>query len=163
VTRPARATDRYDDVPLSALLQAARRTYTHAVDVALSQAGCDDLPATGAHLISAMHWSGASLEAVIQWMGATKQAVGQAVDTLADRGYLERTHDPSDRRKVHLILSERGREAGRAARSAVERVDRELLARVGVRKVSVARTTLITLLEMGSRARGPRGSHGPGA
>jgi DNA-binding MarR family transcriptional regulator len=148
----------YHDVPLSALLQSARSTYSHAVQAAQSQIGCDDLPATGGHIISAMHWSGASLESVIRWMGVTKQAVSQAIDTLVVRGYLERSHDPSDRRKVNLTLTERGRDAGKAARSAIERIDRELQGRVGAGKVAHARATLVTLLEMDRRVREP-GTH----
>ena len=148
MTRSRSDTENYDDVPLSALLQAARGAYSHAVDVAHSRIGCDDLPPTGTYIISAMHWSGASLESVIRWMGVTKQAVSQSVDTLVLRGYLERSHDPSDRRKVNLTLTERGREAGKAARSAIERVDRELRDRVGAKKVADARETLVALLEM---------------
>jgi DNA-binding MarR family transcriptional regulator len=154
MTRHPTNTESYDDVPLSALLQSARSTYSHAVQAAQSQIGCDDLPATGAYIISAMHWSGASLESVIRWMGVTKQAVGQAVDTLVVRGYLERSHDVSDRRRVNLTLTERGREAGKAARSAIERIDRELRGRVGAGAVAHARATLVTLLEMDRKARG---------
>jgi len=159
MTRPASTTKRYDDVPLSALLQAARGTYSHAVEAGLSRIGFDDLPATGSYIISAMHWSGASLEAVIRWMGVTKQAVSQAVDTLVVRGYLDRSHDPSDRRRVNLTLTERGREAGNVARSAIERVDRELRAHVGARRLANTRVTLVALLEMGRDARGPSGLH----
>ena len=140
--------ENYDDVPLSALLQAARRTYANAARKAQSRAGCTDLPATGEFIINTMHWSDASLEAVVRWMGVTKQAVSQAVDTLVLRGYLERSHDPTDRRRVRLTLTDRGRTAGRAARSAIERVDRELRARVGERDIADTRATLVTLLEM---------------
>ena len=148
MTRSPATPESYDDVPLSALMQAARDTYSHAVEAAQSRIGCDDLPAGGRFIISAMHWSGASLEAVIRWMGVTKQAVSQAVDALVVRGYLERSRDPTDRRRVHLVLTPRGRAAGKAARHANERVDRELRARVGARKVADTRATLVALLEM---------------
>ncbi len=156
MARPPLNTGSYDDVPLSALLPAARSTYSRAVAAAQSRIGCEDLPGTGVFLISAMHWSGASLESVIRWMGVSKQAVSQAVDTLVARGYLERTQDPTDRRRVNLSLTERGRAAGKAARSAIERIDRELQDRVGVRRIAEARATLIALLEMGHPARGTR-------
>ena len=149
--------DSYDDVPLSALLQAGRSAYANAVRHAQSRIGCDDLPAAGSFIISAMHWSDASLEAVIRWMGVTKQAVSQSVDLLVVRGYLERSHDRADRRRVNLSLTERGRAAGRAARSAIERVDRELRARVGAQKFAHTRATLVALLEMDRSAPG-RGS-----
>jgi len=161
MTQPISIEESYDDVPFSALLQAARSTYSHAVETALVEIGCDDLPPTGSYIVSAMHWSGASLESVIRWMGVTKQAVSQAVDTLVVRGYLERSHDRSDRRRVHLTLTQRGKDAGVAARAAIERVDRKLRNRVGTRKVVEARAVLVALLEMDRRARRPAGVHTP--
>ena len=44
----------------------------------------------------------------------------QIVDALVDRGWIERRDDPSDRRKVWLGLTERGREAARYAGVAAE-------------------------------------------
>jgi DNA-binding MarR family transcriptional regulator len=145
--------DRYADVPLSGLLPRARATYEDAVRRALRDAGCDDLPPAGTSLITTMHWADASLEAVVRWRGVTKQAVGQTVETLVVRGYLERERDLADRRRVNLTLSERGEAAGRAARRAIDEVDRELGRRVGPRRVAGARATMIALLEMG---RAPR-------
>jgi DNA-binding MarR family transcriptional regulator len=151
--------ENYDDVPLSALIQAARSTYSRAVEAAQSRIGCDDLPATGGFITSAMHWSGASLESVIRWMGVTKQAVSQSVDTLVVRGYLERSHDAQDRRKVNLTLTHRGKDAGKAARSAIERIDRELERRVGAEMVAHTRAALVALLEMDRSARGAGTRH----
>jgi DNA-binding MarR family transcriptional regulator len=148
-TREMRS-ESYDDVPLSALLRSAGSTYSRSVERALVKVGCDDLPLSGSYLITAMHWSGASLEAVIRWMGVTKQAVGQTVDLLVVRGYLERSHDPADRRRVTLTLTPRGAGAAKAARSAIERVDRELQRRVGAVKVAHARGTLVTLMQIGA-------------
>ena len=155
MARTAPNTDSYEDVPLSALLQAARVTYAQAVEAAQSEIGCDDLPATGGFIVSAMHWSGASLESVIQWMGVSKQAVSQAVDTLVVRGYLERSHDAADRRRVNLTLTQRGKDAAKAARSAIHRIDRELERRVGTRKVAHTRAALVALLELDRRRRLP--------
>ena len=136
----------YDDVPLSALIRSALDTYVNATDLALSRAGFDDLPRAGSFIVSAMNWSNSSLEAVIRWMGVSKQAVSQAVDSLVVRGFLERVPDARDRRKVNLVLTERGRAAGVTVRSAVEEVDRRLRARVGPRRVAYARATLATLI-----------------
>jgi DNA-binding MarR family transcriptional regulator len=143
----------YDDVPTSALLRAASRTYNDAVLGALAQSGCDDLPRRGGYILTAMHWSGASLDSVIEWMGVTKQAVGQSVDALVLRGYLERSPDPSDGRRVNLMLTDRGKEAGRIARSAIQRVDRELRERVGAETLAQTRTALAALLEIDRAAR----------
>jgi DNA-binding MarR family transcriptional regulator len=147
--------DRYDDVPLPALLYATRGTYTDAVRRAQAKIGCDNVPASGEFILNAMEWSGASLEAVVRFMGVTKQAVSQSVEMLVDRGYLERGHDPSDRRRVTLSLTKRGHAAGKAGRAAIEQVDRELRARVGPEGIAQARTTLVALLEIKRKGRGP--------
>jgi DNA-binding MarR family transcriptional regulator len=156
----SRSQESYDEVPLSALLYATRGTYTEAVRQAQAKLGCGDVPASGEFILSAMEWSGASLESVIRWMGVTKQAVGQAVEMLVDRGYLERSHDASDRRRVNLSLTERGHGAGRAARTAIEKVDCELLARVGPESIAHTRATLIALREIKLKSRGQGGLEG---
>jgi DNA-binding MarR family transcriptional regulator len=150
----SRTKESYDEVPLSALLYATRGTYTEAVRQAQAKIGCGDVPASGEFILSAMEWSGASLESVIRWMGVTKQAVGQAVETLVDRGYLERSRDPSDRRRVNLSLTERGHGAGRAARTAIEQIDRELRAQVGPQSIAHTRATLIALRDIKLKSRG---------
>jgi DNA-binding MarR family transcriptional regulator len=147
--RPVERTEtNYDDVPLPALLRATRGVYTNAVRRAQSRIGCADLPATGDIIVSAMGWNGGSLESVVRWLGVSKQAVSQAVDTLVDRGYLERARDPTDRRRVKLSLTDRGEGAARAARSAIEQIDRELSARMGPRGIAQTRATLLALLDI---------------
>ncbi len=136
------------DVPLSALLLATRGTYTAAVRRAQAKIGCTDVPASGEFILSAMEWTGASIEPIVRWLGVSKQAVSQSVDQLVVRGYLERARDPSDRRRVKLRLTERGHAAGRAAKAAIQQVDRELLARVGSRSIAHTRVTLAALAEI---------------
>jgi DNA-binding MarR family transcriptional regulator len=148
-----RNTENYDNMPLSALLHATRGTYTSAIQRAQAKIGCGDVPASGEFILSAMQWSGASFESVVSWLGVTKQAVSQVVEMLVSRGYLERIHDPSDRRRVDLLLTNRGRAAGRAARTAIEQVDRDLRARVGPDSITHARTTLVALLEIKRESR----------
>jgi DNA-binding MarR family transcriptional regulator len=148
--------DRYDDVPLSALLYATRGTYTEAVRRAQAKVGCGDVPASGEFILNAMEWSGASFDAVVRFMGVTKQAVSQSVEMLVDRGYLERGRDPSDRRRVTLSLTARGHIAGKVGGAAIQQVDRELRARVGTTSVAHARATLVALLEIKQKGRGPR-------
>ena len=149
MTKRAAREDTFDDVPLSALIRAARRTYGQAVRQAQEAIGCDDLPRAGGFILSAMSWSDASVESVVQWMGVSKQAVSQVLDRLVVRGYLERKQDLRDRRRIRLVLTERGRGSAAAARAAIERVDRQLLARVGRARISQTRATLVALIQLG--------------
>ncbi len=143
-----RNTGNYDRIPLSALLYATRGTYTSAIQRAQAKVGCGDVPASGEPILSAVEWGNTSLESIIRKLGVTKQTAGEAVEMLVARGYLERTRDPEDRRKVNLSLTDRGKTAGKAARAAIEEVDRGLLARVGPESISHARATLVALLEI---------------
>ena len=79
----------------------------------------------------------------------SKQAGGQLVDSLVVRGYLERSPDPEDRRRMTVALTDRGRVAADAARQAVEAIDAELIARVGAEPVAHARAALGALIELG--------------
>lgn len=148
MAKSARARDSYDDVPLSALLYVTRGTYTAFVRRAQARVGCGDIPGSAEVILNAMEWTGASFEAVVRFLGVSKQAISQMVEALVVRGYLERTQDPADRRRVKLSLTERGHRAGRAGRGGIEEVDRALRARVGALRIAHARETLIALLEI---------------
>jgi DNA-binding MarR family transcriptional regulator len=135
-----------------ALLRSARATYARAIRRDLDDAGCGDVPRNGAYVLGAIERFGAPLSEIIRWMGVSKQAAGQVVDALVVRGYLERSADPEDRRRMNLTLTDRGHLAAAAARGAVEKVDRRLSARVGDEHVAHTRQTLAALIEIGLEA-----------
>jgi DNA-binding MarR family transcriptional regulator len=138
----------YDEVAFPALLRAARTTYGAAIRAALAEIGCADVPRNGAFVLGSIARNGAPMGDVIRGLGVSKQAAGQVVDTLVVRGYLERTPDPDDRRRMSVSLTERGRVAAAASRSAVDRVDAALFARVGADQVATARAALGALIEL---------------
>ena len=78
------------------------------------------------------------------------------MDTLVSRGYLERTVDKEDRRKLTIALTERGKAAAATQRAAREKVDAELLASVGEDDVIRTRRTLAVLCDIGRQSRGRR-------
>ncbi|MBO9714913.1 MarR family transcriptional regulator [Sphingomonas sp.] len=132
-----------------ALLRPARTTYGQAMRAALARIGCDDVPRNGLYVIGALNLEGMPLAQVIRDLGVSKQAAGQLVDTLVLRGYLERSVDPEDRRRLTVTLTERGKAAAAAQAAAREAIDAELIARVGAEKVMHAREVLGALLVMG--------------
>ena len=136
----------YDDVVFPALMRAARNTYASVIRNALTAAGCDDVPRNGIYVIGAIARTGAPLSHIITDLRVSKQAAGQLVDTLVLRGYLERTVDIDDRRRLTITLTERGLAAAAASRSAVERLDVEMEDRVGPIYVAHARATLAALI-----------------
>jgi DNA-binding MarR family transcriptional regulator len=139
-----------DDVAIPALLRGARRTYGSAIRAGLAEVGCDDVPGNGSFLIGGIARGGSPLSGITRELGVSKQAAGQLVDTLVLRGYLERSPDPDDRRRLTVTLTDRGRLAADASRRAVGRVDTELADRVGDECVTQARAVLMALIAIGS-------------
>ena len=141
----------YETVVLPALLRHARATYGKAMRAALAEAGCDDVPKNGLYIIGglALGAGGLPLGQLVKELGVSKQAAGQLVDTLVLRGYLERSIDAGDRRKLTVNLTARGRMAAEAQAGARERIDAELLSQVGAQSVLHCRKTLAALANMG--------------
>jgi len=144
----------FEDIGIPVLLRRARNTYGSAMRRALSDAGYDDIPGNGLYLIGGLALDRADipLGQLIKELRISKQAAGQLVDTLVTRGYLERSMDKDDRRKLTIALTERGRAAAATQAAAREKVDAELLASVGQDDLSRTRRTLAVLCDIGHQA-----------
>jgi DNA-binding MarR family transcriptional regulator len=141
---------RLEDVPLTALLRGALRTYAQAVRQAMTEAGFDDLPKNGPYVIGAIAHAHLPLSRIIVQLGLSKQAAGQLVDTLVLRGYLDREVDSADRRRLTISLTPRGAMAAAIARGAIDRVDAQVVAGAGAQDVEVMRRTLAAVIENGA-------------
>jgi DNA-binding MarR family transcriptional regulator len=141
----------YENVVLPALLRHARTTYGAAMRRALDEAGYDDIPGNGLYVIGglALGTPDLPLGDLIRQLRISKQAAGQLVDTLVTRGYLERSVDKDDRRKLTVTLTERGKAAAAIQGEARNKVDAELLASVGDEDVKRTRRTLAALIDIG--------------
>lgn len=146
----------FEDVVISGLLRHARYTYGVAMRRALERAGFDDIPGNGLYVLGglAMGARGIPLGQLIEELRVSKQSVGQLVDALVLRGYLERAVDPEDRRKLTVTLTERGRAAAETQAVVREKIDAELVSRVGQEDVSRTRRTLAALIDMGREQEG---------
>jgi DNA-binding MarR family transcriptional regulator len=141
----------FEEVSIPALLRHARATYGMAMRQALERAGYDDLPANGLYVIGGLAFGAGDvpLGDIIEDLRISKQAAGQLIDTLVTRGYLARSVDETDRRKLTITLTERGRAAAQTQGEGRQRIDAELAARVGPEEVACLRRTLAVLTEMG--------------
>ena len=139
----------YDQISIPALLRHARHTYGKAMRSALEEAGYDDIPANGLYVIGGLAVDGdVPLGRLVKQLGMSKQGAGQLVDTLVMRGYLSRTVDDNDRRQLVVALTDRGRAAAEIQARARDRVDAELVARVGEEDVRAARRSLGVLIDL---------------
>ncbi|MEO6800865.1 MAG: MarR family transcriptional regulator [Rhodanobacter sp.] len=143
----------YEEVTTPALLRHARTTYGSAMRRALADAGYDDIPRNGLYLIGGMafHEGDMPLGNLVRDLRVSKQAAGQLVDTLVTRGYLQRDVDEQDRRKLTVMLTDRGREAASVQTDARKKIDADLLAHAGKGNVAITRKTLAALVEIGRR------------
>jgi DNA-binding MarR family transcriptional regulator len=137
-------------IPLPALLRHARTAYGSAMRGALESAGYNDIPKNGLYVIGGLALGAGDipLAVLIRDLRISKQAAGQLVDALVSRGYLDRTVDEQDRRRLVVTLTERGRAAAATQAAARERVDAALLAKVGQQCVEQTRVALAALAEI---------------
>jgi DNA-binding MarR family transcriptional regulator len=137
-----------DAVVLPALLRAARGSFNRSIRARLIDAGFEDLPRNGPFVIGGMANHGIAAGDLVQNLGVSKQAASQLIDTLVVRGYLHRAANEHDRRRVDILLTERGREAATVVRDAIGAVDRELAERISPDGVAALRAGLEALCEM---------------
>ncbi|MGA2006915.1 MAG: helix-turn-helix domain-containing protein [Solirubrobacteraceae bacterium] len=140
-----------DDVPIPALLRAARGGYTHAVRARLAAAGFEDLPRNGAYILGGIVNRGGTAGDLVRQLGVSKQAASQLIDTLVVRGYLDREVNPEDRRRVTVVVTERGRAAAAAVGAGVEAIDEELATLISPGELAALRGGLIALCDIRDR------------
>lgn len=148
-------TDRqwYEDAPLPRLLREARDVYRGAIQQALSEVGCDDIPRSGVLVLAALDYSGpepsfSPQAEIVASLGLTRQAASQLADTLVLRDYLERRVDPEDRRRMELRATARGRIAALAIRRSIDAVDAALAERITATELHGLRAGLAALREL---------------
>jgi DNA-binding MarR family transcriptional regulator len=141
-----------DSMGIPGLLRAARGSYGHVVRAAFAEAGFDDIPRNGAYVLARTYDGSAPLADLTRELGISKQAVSQLIDIMVTRGYMQRTVDPEDRRRMLVTLTPRGDDAARVSWEAANSVDAELASRLSPEGVAALRAGLIALAEMAVRA-----------
>jgi DNA-binding MarR family transcriptional regulator len=131
------------------LLRTARRTYAAAIRAELNLAGFDDLPRlNGQYVIRAMVHGSPPLSEIARELAVSKQAASKLIDLLVVRGFLARTADPVDRRRITLALTDRGRDAAKVIDVGTTHVDDALAARLSPRQMAGFRAGLNVLVEL---------------
>jgi DNA-binding MarR family transcriptional regulator len=153
----------YERMGIPGLLRGARRAYGTVVRQAFADAGFDDMPRNGAYVLARVYDDGSAFAGLTRELGISKQAVSQLIDTMVMRGYLERTPDTEDRRRMLLTLTPRGEAAATVSWQAATEADDELARRLTPAGVAALRTGLMALCEMADEpeaaAAGHDGSH----
>jgi DNA-binding MarR family transcriptional regulator len=139
---------RYDTMGIPGLLRRARKAYGNLVTQAFADAGFDDMPRNGAYVLARVYHDNSAPADLVRELGISKQAVSQLIDTMVMRGYLARTPDTGDRRRMVLTLTPRGEAAATLSWQAASRADTELASRLPADGVAALRAGLVTLCQM---------------
>jgi DNA-binding MarR family transcriptional regulator len=150
----------HDRMGIPGLLRAARKAYGNAVRHAFVDAGFDDVPRNGAYVLARVYDSDSPFADLTRELGISKQAVSQLIDTMVMRGYLERTPDTEDRRRMLLHLTPRGEAAATVCWQAATEVDEELARRLSADGVAALRAGLSALCEMSADSGSAHAGHG---
>jgi DNA-binding MarR family transcriptional regulator len=141
----------YDDVPIPALMHQARGSYGDASRRSLAAIGCEDMPRRGGWVLAGLE-DGRPAPVpqadAVRDLGVSKQASSQLIDTLVVRGYIERTVDPRDRRRMTVHLTERGAAAAAAIMASVDAVDAALAERITAEEMQGFRAGLAALADI---------------
>jgi DNA-binding MarR family transcriptional regulator len=129
-------------VPLPGLLDILKEEMLADFREELSATGYADIRPTHGCVFRFIRGEGMRLTDLADLAGITKQSVGEMVDDLVARGYVERVPDPADRRAKLIRLTERGEEAQRTGFDLFAKVEERWAERYGAESFAQLRALL---------------------
>lgn len=141
----------YQSVGVPGLMRAARGWYAAAIGATLAEAGFDDMPRHGGFALALLIHTG-ELTHLTADLGVSRRVLGDLIDTMVMRGYLERAVDPEDAGRMVVRPTERGRAAERIGSETSSRVDAGLRERLGAEGFASFCAGLLALAEMRAHA-----------
>jgi DNA-binding MarR family transcriptional regulator len=131
-----------DEVPLPGLLDLASEALFEEFREDLVESGYGDIRPTHGCVFRFVHEDGMRLTELAAFAGMTKQSIGEIVDDLAERGYVERFPDPNDRRAKLIRLTAKGEQAQAMGRSLFAKLEQRLADRHGPDRIADLRQLL---------------------
>jgi DNA-binding MarR family transcriptional regulator len=131
-----------DQLPLPGLLEMASDALFAEFRVDLVEAGYGDIRPTHGCVFRYVPDDGMRLTELATFAGMTKQSIGEIVDDLAERGYVERFPDPADRRAKLIRLTGKGEQAQAMGRTLFAKLEQRLGDRHGPDRVAQLRELL---------------------
>jgi DNA-binding MarR family transcriptional regulator len=95
----------------------------------LHEAGYDDITAAHHPVFENIDDRGTRLTLLAARTGMTHQSMGELIDALEQRGYVERRADASDRRARLVVLTAKGRRLARLAVREIEEIEHAWIGR----------------------------------
>jgi DNA-binding MarR family transcriptional regulator len=129
-------------MPLTGLLEIAFEALLDEFREDLETAGYADIRPTHGCVFRFVRGDGMRLTELASLARMTKQSVGEVVDDLVERGYVERVPDPADRRAKLIRLTERGTEAQAVGFGLFAQLEQRWAERYGPGRIAQLRETL---------------------
>jgi DNA-binding MarR family transcriptional regulator len=129
-------------IPLAGLLDFASEAMLAEFRGELEEAGYGDIRPTHGCVFRFLREEGMRLTDLAGYASMTKQSVGEIVDDLAARGYVERFPDPADRRAKLIRLTAKGRQAQAVGFGLFARIEARWAERYGPDRIADLRRLL---------------------
>jgi DNA-binding MarR family transcriptional regulator len=129
-------------VPLPGLLDIVSEAFFSEFREELEQSEFGDVRPTHGCVFRYVQGEGLRLTDIAERAKLTKQSVGEIVDDLVARGYVQRIPDPEDRRAKLICLTERGEAAQRHGRRLFAKVEKRWAERYGAERIAALRQLL---------------------
>lgn len=139
-------------IPLPALLDDCKRIGFGELHTRLESEGHPQIRNAHGCVFRYIDVDGSRLTDLAAQSGVTKQAVGEFVDELQQFGYVERAPDLMDGRAKIIRLTDRGRDARRAALRIFDDIEREWAERFGEDRIAELRELLEAIAAEDERA-----------
>lgn len=144
--------------PLAALLRPLLDWYETRHLELMAAAGFDDVRRSHNAVFVHLPAQGRRLTDLADAAGISKQAMGELVDDLVDRRYLDRSPDPTDGRAKLIVWADRGLRAHEATMEVFATIEDELADALGTERLDQLIGGLLGLL----RAVMPQAPQGDG-
>ena len=117
-------TSDYDTLVIGALLAIPTQVIGRRVAAAVVEQGFTDYRPTYQPVFQWCRSEGSRLTELAERAGVTRQSMGEMIDVLEQRGYVERVPDPSDGRAILIRRTQRGWGVNRRLLSSFSRLTR---------------------------------------
>jgi len=131
---------------LALLLLGGFRTLADSATVALAARGYEDVRPVHDFALQAIRSGADNASELGRRMSVTKQSAAKTIAVLEERGYVAREPDPTDRRRMHLRVTERGLAMQREGEAIFDDLRRRWEKEVGAEAVAELERTMRRLL-----------------
>ena len=116
-------------ITLISLVRRTGQLMVEEITTRMEAAGFPDSPPTFHPIFENLDPGGTRLTTLASRTGLTHQSVGEVVDQLVRRGFVERVPDPEDGRARLVVLTDAGKDLVRAAVRVIASIEQEWTAR----------------------------------